>query len=105
MRLSALLYFGKKPHGIKYRGKYRVVREIKTSELRQLKAEYERTEKNMLYLRHPYLTIEQSFNHMSREDRNKSFWEKVRKPRDERFSNHVTLAERLINLKVKDAWE
>jgi hypothetical protein len=81
------------------------VRQIEVNELRKMKMEYERTEKNMLYLRYPYLTIEQSFGHMNKNEKLKSFWEKVRKPRDERFSKHVTLADRLIHLKVQEAWD
>lgn len=59
----------------------------------------------MLILRHPYLTVEQSFGHMAHVDKIGPFWEKVRRPRDEKFEKNITLAERLIHLKVKEAWD
>ncbi|XP_001606403.1 ribosomal protein 63, mitochondrial [Nasonia vitripennis] len=107
MRLSAILFFGKKPHGFKYRGKNRVVKEIKPKELNQLKIDYERTDQNMLYLRHPYLTVEQSHGHMKdfKMAEMQTFWDNINKPKNERFSQHVTLPERLIHLKVTNAWE
>ncbi|KAJ8683217.1 hypothetical protein QAD02_019009 [Eretmocerus hayati] len=105
MRLSAILLFGRKPHGFKYRGKNRVVKEIKPQELKALRWDYERTEKNMLILRHPYLTVDESVGHMKHVDKAKIFWDKIKKPKNERFERHVTLAERLIHLRVQEAWE
>ena len=70
-----------------------------------MRENFERTEQNMLYLRHPYLTVEQSHGHMSHIDKTPAFWEKIFKPRVERFSKHVTLAERLSHLKVQEQWD
>ncbi|XP_014213821.1 uncharacterized protein LOC106643266 [Copidosoma floridanum] len=107
MRLTMIMFFGKKPYGYKYRGKHRVVVEPKINDLANLRYKYERIEKNMLILRHPYLTVEQSYGHMALDkDYKKEMAIAVHyKFRNDKFSKHVTLAERLAHLKVKDAWD
>ena len=61
----------------------------------------------MLYLRHPYLTVEQSLcqDNLSRKDIVQEMIIKQYKARNEKFEKHVTLPERLIHLKVSEAWE
>ncbi|XP_058797479.1 large ribosomal subunit protein mL63 [Phymastichus coffea] len=105
MRLTAFLAFGKKPIGFKYRGKNRVVKEIKPYELKALRKDYERTEMNMMWLRHPYLTVEQSYGHMSHFNRTKEFFIECARLRNEKFAKHVTIAERLEHLKVSEKWD
>lgn len=61
----------------------------------------------MLILRHPYLTVEQDEGHLERAgiDTNVKNFEKYYEERRKKFERHVTLAERLIHLKVKEAWD
>ncbi|XP_019698817.1 uncharacterized protein LOC105187347 isoform X2 [Harpegnathos saltator] len=61
--LLAALYHNKIPY--RFRGKYRIVKKPTMHDLLKMKQDFEREELNMLILRHPYLTIEQSYNHRS----------------------------------------
>lgn len=45
------------PNGHIYRGKNRIVRPVLWEHKQQLRNEFEITEKNMFYLRNPYLTF------------------------------------------------
>lgn len=87
--------------------KNRVVKEIKLKELHELRNDYERTEQNMLILRHPYLTVEQAHGHVKQSgvDTEYEFWKNINNKRKEKFEKHITMAERLVHLKVKEAWD
>lgn len=85
--------------------KNRVVREIKPYELKQMKEDFARTETNMLWLRHPYLTVEQSYGHMDHVNRSTDFFTEIARLKNEKFEKHVTLAERLVHLKVTEKWD
>lgn len=106
MRLTALLFFRKKlPRGHIFQGKHRIVKEVDKVSLRRLRHDYEREENNMLLLRHPYLTLEQSFCHMKalrKIEGRKVDWqeEKIKK-----FTKVTTLEDRLMHLNTKDAWD
>ena len=56
MRLSVMCLFKKTVNGHIFRGKDRLVRRVGKRAMENLRNEYERQEKNMLLLRHPYLT-------------------------------------------------
>ncbi|XP_015592898.1 uncharacterized protein LOC107266680 isoform X2 [Cephus cinctus] len=84
--------------------KYRLVKKVTLPALRKMKQELEIEEKNMFYLRHPYLTVEQSIGHMHDLKENNQMT-KFRQARLQKFCKTVTLADHLNHLKVKDAWE
>ena len=62
-------------------------------------------ENNMLILRHPYLTVEQSFGHMAGKRDMVAVKEQWNKEKLEKFSKKYTWAEQLSHLRVKDCWE
>ncbi|PNF40146.1 hypothetical protein B7P43_G09770 [Cryptotermes secundus] len=62
MRLTLCL-LKKRPLGYLFRGKYRLVKEVTAKDRNNLINDYAREEENMFYLRHPYLTYEQSQGH------------------------------------------
>lgn len=71
------------------------------------KRDLEREERNMLLLRHPYLTIEQSRGHM-KEFKQERF-ENIQKVRQEeknsRFNKRITTTDRLSYYMLTEAWE
>lgn len=56
MRLSAINFFKKSVNGHIFRGKYRLVKRVSLQAMNTLQKEYEIQERNMLLLRHPFLT-------------------------------------------------
>lgn len=56
MRLSLICLFKRSVNGHIFRGKDRLVKPVSKNAMETLVKEYERQEKNMLLLRHPYLT-------------------------------------------------
>lgn len=56
MRLTTVLGRIKNPNGHIFRGKNRLVRQVTLEDISLLKQKMELEEKNMFYLRHPYLT-------------------------------------------------
>lgn len=81
-----------------------MVKQVDKKALDQLKWDFEIEERNMLLLRHPYLTLAQSHGHKKAMNPEpiKMEWEaeKIKK-----FSKSVTLEDRLMHLQVKDAWD
>lgn len=57
MRLTDLLFFKKSVNGYIFRGKNRLVKPVSKRSVKTLHKEYEMQERNMLLLRHPYLTV------------------------------------------------
>ncbi|XP_055678257.1 uncharacterized protein LOC129787004 [Lutzomyia longipalpis] len=106
MRLSLVCLFKRTVNGHIFRGKDRLVKRVSKRAMERLRVEYDLMEQNMLYLRHPYLTIEESAGHTKELGKNEakmSKWqdyalELKRKP-------HITIEERLKCLKIKDAWD
>ena len=75
-------------------------------EILDLKKDFEREERNMLYLRHPYLTLEQSHGHMKEiKEQRPHIMEKYNEYKVKKFSRQYTFAEALSHLRVKDAWD
>ncbi|XP_015512537.1 large ribosomal subunit protein mL63 [Neodiprion pinetum] len=103
MRLTTVLLRFKHPHGHLYHGKHRLRKAVTDKSFRALRWDYEIEEQNMLLLRHPYLTIEQSSGHMK--DLRVDQIAKWDKERSEKFSKITTLEDRLMHLKVRDAWD
>ncbi|XP_054276298.1 uncharacterized protein LOC128995338 [Macrosteles quadrilineatus] len=60
MRLSDILFRGFKIPGARFRGKTRMVKKVTPLAMNDLRNDYRLEEQNMLYLRHPFLTLEQS---------------------------------------------
>ncbi|CAL7939290.1 unnamed protein product [Xylocopa violacea] len=103
---SALLY---KVHNIPYRfrGKYGKIKKPTLKDIVQFKNDIEREERNMLILRHPYLTVDQSRGHMS-EFKQEKFVNVLHtwyENQNEKFSKRITIQDRLNHLKVKEVWD
>ncbi|KAH0539228.1 uncharacterized protein LOC123258612 [Cotesia glomerata] len=107
MHLTAFLMLSKRkaPHGIKYRGKNRVVPKPKMEHLFMLRHRLERDEENMLILRHPYLTSEQSRNYMKDLKVPVPLSIVGNRKRNELFNKHFSWVDQLAHLRVRDAWE
>lgn len=56
MHLTLMCLFKKSVNGHIFRGKDRLVKRVSKNAMETLRNEYERQERNMLLLRHPYLT-------------------------------------------------
>lgn len=57
MRLTLINLFRHTPNGHLFRGKERLVKKVTRRGMDNLIREFEQQEENMLYLRHPYLTV------------------------------------------------
>ncbi|XP_011055034.1 PREDICTED: uncharacterized protein LOC105146453 isoform X2 [Acromyrmex echinatior] len=78
LALLAASHINKIPY--RFRGKYRIVKKPSMHDLLKMKKDFEREEQNMLILRHPYLTVEQSQGHMKDmypKTRKQNFLEKI----------------------------
>lgn len=91
----------------RFRGKYRKVKEPSMHDLLKMKQDFEREEQNMLILRHPYLTREQSCGHMKdlEPDKHKRFIADIIELNRQKFQKEVTIAERLCHMRVTEAWD
>ncbi|KAJ8934208.1 hypothetical protein NQ318_021633 [Aromia moschata] len=105
MRLFHALFRRKHmPNGHIYRGKNRIVKEPKFEDLQKLRDQLETEEQNMFYLRHCYLTPEQSQGHAKAlGKREENFIKLITKPKP--FYDNVTIESRLAHLRVKEAWD
>jgi len=76
-------------------------------DLLKMRNDFEREERNMLILRHPYITLEQSQNHTgeTKESRKEKFLAQVYEEHRQKFQKEVTIAERLCHLRVTEAWD
>ncbi|XP_076644315.1 large ribosomal subunit protein mL63 [Halictus rubicundus] len=110
MRLAGILYKEfYKVHNIPYRfrGKYRKERKVTLKDIMEFKWDLEREEQNMLLLRHPYLTIEQSRGHMAdvKESRIHRLIMNSLEERNARFNKTVTIKDRLNYYMLNEPWE
>ncbi|KAF6205283.1 hypothetical protein GE061_019452 [Apolygus lucorum] len=104
MRLTWPLFLYKRPKGHLFRGKYRFVKRVTKGAMESLKCEYEQEEQNMFYLRHPYLTREET--KCLREVEQKPFWAVEKwNERNAKFERKRTLADELSHLKVTQDWD
>lgn len=69
-----------------------------------MKCDFEREEQNMLILRHPYLTIEQSYGHVQK-NRAQEFCKTKIDQNRERFEKKITIADHLAHMRVTEAWD
>ncbi|XP_016939037.1 large ribosomal subunit protein mL63 [Drosophila suzukii] len=106
MRLTLINMFKKTVPGHIFRGKRRLVKPVSQRAMDTLTREYERQEQVMLLLRHPYLTLEESSGHAKELQKREKL---VAKWTDEqtlrKMKPHVTIEERLNQLKIKEAWD
>ncbi|XP_076230931.1 uncharacterized protein LOC143177052 [Calliopsis andreniformis] len=107
MRITTILLY--KVHNIpyRYRGKYRIEKKPTMKDIMQFKRDIEREEQNMLLLRHPYLTVEQSKCHMAEFKANKypELQHKWQEEKNEKFNRRVTIMDRLGHLRVSESWD
>lgn len=86
--------------------KYRIVKRPTMHDLLKMKIDFEREEQNMLILRHPYLTVEQSFGHKKAlPKKNDTFLISKFKEAKQKFSKQVTFTDRLSNLGYGEQWD
>lgn len=85
--------------------KNRIVKDPKFEDLCKLRIDLERQEENMLVLRHPYLTKEQSCGHMKDLKVPINFKHMNQEERNVLFKKHWTWEQQLGHLRVKDCWE
>ncbi|XP_055374698.1 ribosomal protein 63, mitochondrial [Condylostylus longicornis] len=106
MQLTLLQMFKKTVPGHIFRGKRRLVKKVTMSSIRELRKDYERQEANMLFLRNPYLSLEESNGH-TKELHKREELIKVWNNRNTlaKLKTHITLEDKLNHLKVKDVWE
>ncbi|XP_063978814.1 large ribosomal subunit protein mL63 [Diachasmimorpha longicaudata] len=107
MRLTAILLHWKKkpPPGHVWRGKHRKVKDPSLYDLVTLRHDFEREERNMLLLRHPYLTVEQSHAHMKDLKLPLDYRTINQNERNRRFDRHFTWQDQLVHLRTTDAWD
>ena len=107
MRITSILYY--KVHNIpfRFRGKHCIRKKPTLKDVFQFKRDLEREEANMLILRHPYLTTEQSNGHMShlKQQRIENLMTKFREDANAKFNRKVTIMDRLGHLKVSESWD
>ncbi|XP_050499212.1 ribosomal protein 63, mitochondrial [Diabrotica virgifera virgifera] len=92
------------PNGNIYTGKHRIWKQPTIKDVLKLKIELEEEEKNMHYLRHPYLTLEQSSGHARALGKNEANYIKT-KTKQKPFYEKVTIESRLAHLRVKEGWD
>lgn len=105
MYFTLRLCLFKLPNGHIFRGKDRLVKRVTKKAIETLKKDYEREEANMLYLRHPYLTMEQSSGHAKALNKHEAWRNKFIVAANQQFSKHRTLEDELSHLKVSENWE
>ncbi|XP_043481534.1 uncharacterized protein LOC122510739 [Leptopilina heterotoma] len=107
MRLTFVNFLNKvRPHGKLFRGKNRKVRQITFKEMIDMKNDFEREERNLLLLRHPYLTLEQTDGYMKEiRSLQPQPIPLVGKLRDIKFTRRYSYEDALCHLKVKEAWD
>ncbi|KAF5286587.1 hypothetical protein FQA39_LY16270 [Lamprigera yunnana] len=92
------------PGGHIYRGKYKLIKPVTKEDYWKLKTNFEIEEKNMFYLRHSYLTKEQSHGHSKALNiPQQRYLDVLNRKRD--FYENVTLESRLGHLRYKESWD
>ncbi|XP_014282029.1 large ribosomal subunit protein mL63 [Halyomorpha halys] len=105
MRLTLSLFLFKLPNGNIFSGKHRLVKPVTKKAVALLQRDLAVEEENMFYLRHPFLTREQSKGHSKHLQKASTRLEQFRIARNEKFAKHKTLKNELSHLKVKEQWE
>ncbi|CAB3220617.1 unnamed protein product [Arctia plantaginis] len=107
MKLTLILFRRNRlPNGHLFRGKDRLVKKVEPKHLRQLKRDFEVEEKNMFYLRFPYLTEAESSGHAKALGKTSRIRKEQLLDQNRRiFKEDVTLFERLKHLRVAESWD
>ncbi|CAH2230387.1 ribosomal protein 63, mitochondrial [Pararge aegeria] len=106
MKLTlCLLRRNRLPNGNIFRGKDRLVKQVEPKHLRRLERSFVTEEQNMFYLRHPYLTEEESCGHAKALGKHEARKMRFQENSNRMFKEDVTLYERLQHLRVKEGWE
>ncbi|KAL7645836.1 UNVERIFIED_CONTAM: hypothetical protein RMT77_002733 [Armadillidium vulgare] len=111
MRLTLALFKPKKPHlgpGRYVKQGKRRVNVVAGWDVHHARKNLEIEEENMLYLRHPYLTLQQSFGHAAAYGKHKEFvaqkyLERMMEQKKKRDDVH--LEERFSCLRRRDKWD
>ncbi|XP_063704795.1 large ribosomal subunit protein mL63 [Culicoides brevitarsis] len=105
MRLTEFL-LKRSVNGYIFRGKERLVKPVSRRSIETLHKEYQMQERNMLLLRHPYLTVEESHGHAKALGKKEKVFERWNKHNlVGKMKPHVVLEKRLGHLAVKDCWD
>lgn len=94
----------RRPLGYLFRGKHRLLKEVTPKDRNNLINDYAREEQNMFYLRHPYLTFDQSKGHAQDLKKKEQWIDNFRKTHT-KYRDHFTMEMQYSHLNVKDAWE
>lgn len=92
------------PNGHIYRGKQKLIKTPTIKDLQELKNQIAIEEENMFYLRHPYLTFEQSNGHALDLKKNELRMQRLIKVKKD-FKDNVTIESRLGHLRHKECWD
>ncbi|MPC10904.1 ribosomal protein 63, mitochondrial-like isoform X2 [Portunus trituberculatus] len=104
MRLALVLLRKRMPNGHIYSGKNRLYPKVTGLDKADMRRRLEIEEQNMLILRHPYLTLDQSWGHAKALGKGKIFCDKM-KNSSEKWLPNVTIEERFETLKNNDIWD
>ncbi|XP_053632874.1 large ribosomal subunit protein mL63 [Cherax quadricarinatus] len=104
MRLSVLLFRKKMPNGNIWIGKHRMIPKVTELETGNASKRLQLEEQNMFYLRHPYLTLDQSWGHATALGKHKAFIRRMYL-KQQKFQPNVTLEERYNILRNTDHWD
>nr|XP_018908219.1 PREDICTED: ribosomal protein 63, mitochondrial [Bemisia tabaci] len=112
MRLTNFLFLEAKkykrhrlPHGHLYHGKHKIIVPPTALEVAQLGRELEIEERNMFYLRHSYLTKEESKAHRAALEYCKKSIKDLITYKKNKFSQPERLSEHLEHLRHGERWD
>ncbi|XP_044261518.1 uncharacterized protein LOC123009348 [Tribolium madens] len=92
------------PPGNIWIGKHRLSRPVTIRDVQKLRNEFEIEEKNMFYLRHSYLTPEQSYGHaIALGKREANYIKLITSKKD--YKDNITIESVLGHLRHKEAWD
>jgi len=92
------------PPGNIWSGKRKLYKEVTPEHVQGLKNQFAIEEQNMFYLRHAYLTPEQSSGHGKALGKNDENYIKTMTKKKEYYEN-VSIESRLAHLRIKEGWE
>ncbi|KAK9880638.1 hypothetical protein WA026_011878 [Henosepilachna vigintioctopunctata] len=92
------------PNGHIHRGKQKLIKEPTIKDIQKLKNQFAIEEENMFYLRHPYLTAEQSYGHAHALGRQEERMKRLLAVKKD-FKENVTIESRLGHLRHKESWD
>jgi hypothetical protein len=106
MRLTAILCFKKMPNGKIWAGKHRFTHKPTEDNLVRLRKRFQVEEQNMFYLRHPYLTWEETQGYAKELGKHEKWLANVKALNMKPYRDHATLEDRLVApLNVTNAWD